>query len=133
MAGYDKYHDELVIVPKGSMARGSGDITPMRGSRSSKADARREIADTNFPKGRRTTAREDYLAGRGTRAEQKERTESMAKGIAARLSTGESLDDIFGMKKGGQVKKMAKGGSVSSASKRADGCAVKGKTKGRMI
>jgi hypothetical protein len=38
-----------------------------------------------------------------------------------------------GMKKGGTVKKMAKGGSVSSASKRADGCAVKGKTKGRFV
>jgi hypothetical protein len=41
-------------------------------------------------------------------------------------------------KKGGSVKscgckKMAKGGSVSSASKRADGIASKGKTKGRMI
>ena len=38
-------------------------------------------------------------------------------------------------KKGGAVKakKMAKGGSVGSASKRADGCCVKGKTKGRMI
>jgi len=33
-------------------------------------------------------------------------------------------------KKGGAVKKMAKGGS---ASKRADGCATKGKTKGRII
>ena len=31
------------------------------------------------------------------------------------------------------VKKMAKGGSVSSASKRADGCAVKGKTKGTIV
>lgn len=31
------------------------------------------------------------------------------------------------------AKKMAKGGSVSSASKRADGCATKGKTKGRMV
>lgn len=31
---------------------------------------------------------------------------------------------------GGQFKK---GGSVSSASKRADGCAVKGKTRGRII
>lgn len=30
-------------------------------------------------------------------------------------------------------KKMAKGGSVSSASKRADGCCTKGKTKGKMI
>ena len=36
-------------------------------------------------------------------------------------------------KKGGKVKCMKKGGSVSSASKRADGCAVKGKTKGRKI
>lgn len=35
-----------------------------------------------------------------------------------------------GMKKGGTVKKMATGGSVS---KRADGCATKGKTRGRMI
>ena len=37
---------------------------------------------------------------------------------------------------GGKVKKMAYGGKVksgSSASKRADGCAVKGKTKGRII
>ena len=36
-------------------------------------------------------------------------------------------------KKGGKVQKMASGGSVSSASKRADGCAVKGKTRGKMI
>ena len=30
-------------------------------------------------------------------------------------------------------KPMKKGGSVSSASKRADGCAIKGKTKGKMV
>ncbi len=36
-------------------------------------------------------------------------------------------------KHGGKVKKYASGGSVSSASKRADGCAVKGKTKGRFV
>jgi hypothetical protein len=40
-------------------------------------------------------------------------------------------------KEGGEVKKkpkkMAKGGKVSSASKRADGCATKGKTKGKMV
>lgn len=35
--------------------------------------------------------------------------------------------DTIGMKKGGKVK------SRSSASKRADGCAIRGKTKGRMI
>ena len=37
------------------------------------------------------------------------------------------------MRKGGKVKKMVNGGKVSSASKRADGCAIKGKTKGRMV
>ena len=35
------------------------------------------------------------------------------------------------MKHGGAVKKMANGGST--ASKRADGCATKGKTKGRFV
>ena len=35
------------------------------------------------------------------------------------------------MKHGGKVKKMAKGGST--ASKRADGCATKGKTRGKMV
>lgn len=43
----------------------------------------------------------------------------------------------FQFKEGGSAKKkpkkMAKGGSVSSASKRADGCATKGKTKGKMV
>jgi hypothetical protein len=47
-------------------------------------------------------------------------------------TTPSSFSEPIGGRKGGAVK-MAKGGSVSSASKRADGCAVKGKTKGRMI
>lgn len=38
-----------------------------------------------------------------------------------------------GMRKGGKVKKMAKGGSVGSASKRADGIAQRGKTRGKMV
>ena len=39
-----------------------------------------------------------------------------------------------GMKRGGPVKKMAKGGVVSSsASSRSDGCVTKGRTKGRMV
>jgi len=39
---------------------------------------------------------------------------------------------LRGKASGGAVKKMAKGGSVSSASKRADGCAQRGKTRGKM-
>jgi hypothetical protein len=35
----------------------------------------------------------------------------------------------IGMKKGGAVKKMASGGKVKSASSRADGCAIRGKTR----
>ena len=46
---------------------------------------------------------------------------------------GTYASGMAGMKKGGTVKKMAKGGSTSSASKRADGCAIKGKTKGRFV
>ena len=43
------------------------------------------------------------------------------------------MSDVVGAKKGGRVKKYAAGGSVSSASKRADGCAQRGKTRGRMV
>jgi hypothetical protein len=41
-------------------------------------------------------------------------------------------DDAPAMKRGGAVKKYASGGSVSSASSRADGIASKGKTRGRI-
>lgn len=54
------------------------------------------------------------------------------RGIGSSIGTLGALR-AAGMKKGGAVKKMAKGGSTSSASKRADGCAVKGKTKGRFV
>lgn len=43
------------------------------------------------------------------------------------------LAEGSGQKKGGIVKKMAKGGKVSSASRRGDGIAQRGKTKGRMV
>jgi predicted phage tail protein len=42
------------------------------------------------------------------------------------------VPEFIGARKGGMVK-MKKGGKVSSASSRADGCAVKGKTKGRIV
>jgi hypothetical protein len=44
----------------------------------------------------------------------------------------ESDADRYGKKRGGVIKKMASGGMASSASKRADGIATKGKTRGRM-
>lgn len=56
-------------------------------------------------------------------------------------STGSFREDLrglgraLGLKKGGKVKKMAKGGVVKapSASRRGDGIAARGKTKGRMV
>jgi hypothetical protein len=51
-------------------------------------------------------------------------------------SVNERMRETFGLKKGGAVKKMAHGGSVKSSvstvSKRGDGIASKGKTKGRI-
>ena len=41
-----------------------------------------------------------------------------------------AVEDSETMCGGGKVKKMAKGGSASA---RADGCAIKGKTKGKMV
>ena len=53
--------------------------------------------------------------------------------VGARTPRAYGATGRFDFKEGGKVKKMAKGGSVSSASKRADGCATKGKTKGRFV
>jgi hypothetical protein len=47
--------------------------------------------------------------------------------IPARSSIG--LRQFKNMKDGGSVKKMSSGGKVKSASSRADGCAVRGKTR----
>ena len=59
--------------------------------------------------------------------------EEMTEEEMREMQRGMSREQPKGMKKGGKVKKMKKGGTVSSASKRADGIAVKGKTKGRFV
>jgi hypothetical protein len=51
------------------------------------------------------------------------------KGAPAAMIKHEKAE-MMGMKKGGATKKMAAGGSASS---RADGCATKGKTKGKLL
>jgi hypothetical protein len=66
-------------------------------------------------------------------------TQSQAVQAVVNKMQGAKLGGFTGMKKGGAVKKKASsktyksGGSVSSASKRADGCAIKGKTKGKIV
>jgi hypothetical protein len=51
--------------------------------------------------------------------------------VGSGKSGGSAGGDFSGMK--GLDKPFKSGGKVSSASKRADGCAIKGKTKGRMV
>jgi hypothetical protein len=54
---------------------------------------------------------------------------NMRESVSPAAREYEAYNDA-GYNKGGKVKKMAKGGSASS---RADGCAVKGKTRGMMV
>jgi hypothetical protein len=70
-------------------------------------------------------------------AEGKERMAAEEKAKAARRKgVADTEYDAMGnpiMRRGGAVKKYASGGSVSSASKRADGIAQRGKTRGRVL
>ena len=65
---------------------------------------------------------------KAARDQQKSAT-SLRNSVSEKAREGEAYNDA-GYKKGGKVKKMAKGGSASS---RGDGCATKGKTKGRFV
>ena len=61
----------------------------------------------------------------GTKEQNEESTERMRKMDEKNPESSQAkVNRVLGMKKGG---------SVSSASKRADGCAVKGKTRGKMV
>ena len=82
--------------------------------------------------------------GRRLSAAAAQRAESMGGsgdiGAASARARGEQVGPPgdYNMKKGGVVKKMAKGGVVKKmaaggASRRGDGCATRGKTKGRMV
>jgi hypothetical protein len=69
--------------------------------------------------------------------QQLEAGESALRGATNRARLKSLREDLdmsgAGMKKGGAVKKYASGGMVGSASRRADGIAIKGKTKCRIV
>jgi hypothetical protein len=61
------------------------------------------------------------------------RENSSGSGPTDTRSVNQRMRESFGLKRGGKVKKMASGGMTSSsASKRADGIATKGKTRGKI-
>lgn len=81
----------------------------------------------------RQQARKDFLARRAAEAKEKLDAEAAKKKAKDAAQAKEFRErQLSPMKKGGAVKKYASGGSVSSASKRADGIAQRGKTKGRI-
>jgi hypothetical protein len=65
----------------------------------------------------------DTVTGEANKS-QDEKIRALEAEVAAGRKTKQQAQAEVGMKKGGKV---------SSASKRADGCAIKGKTKGRMV
>jgi outer membrane protein TolC len=60
---------------------------------------------------------------------ERKRRQMVAENAARRAAAAEQVKARLAQPRPG----MKKGGSVSSASKRADGCATKGKTKGRFV
>lgn len=107
-----------------------------RGTRTtSMAGAGRGVTMPTQPQADSTTAEgmRNYVsrARTGTERDTSEidRVRNLAGAFNVPMRSRASEDDF---KKGGAVKKMASGGMVSSASKRADGIAQKGKTRGKM-
>ena len=78
-------------------------------------------------------ARESGVEAEPTKpkAKPKAKAESKAEPKKKTSSFADKASSFAG--KASSFKKMASGGSVSSASKRADGCAIKGKTRGKMV
>lgn len=110
-----------------------GDISPLAGIMTGKG-AIGELADKGMlgiaPRMIASRAQEKDESKERAAMEQAKEAEAMQKQKMA-AKAPRSMPQKTGME--GGYKGYAKGGKVSSASKRADGCAIKGKTKGRMV
>jgi hypothetical protein len=110
-----------------------GDISPLAGVMTGKG-AIGKLADKGMlgiaPRMIANRAQEKDESKERAAMEQAKEAEAMQKQkMAAKVPR--SRPQKMGME--GGYKGYAKGGKVSSASKRADGCVIKGKTKGRMV
>lgn len=99
-----------------------------------------ELNDLSLRRGAGGEGVEQTLAGLRMQQRLEEMGGSGDLGAASARARGEQIGPPgdYNMKKGGVVKKMAKGGVVKKmatggASRRGDGCATRGKTKGRMV
>ena len=110
------------------------DMTPPRGMRGFRSNA----VPTDEPMPGRMPRREEgapsevmRLQGEAEREMNRRLLQEPSMGTENSRGLLRSMGREDRFKKGGAVKKMASGGSV--ASKRADGCAARGKTKGRFV
>lgn len=133
MAGAKKPAAASTPAPAAKSAAPTPSTTPKSGSYADAAKSSRTLGDVL---GASSNDREQYM---------KDVREGKTKTLGTRfheglrkfgraLATGRpQADEERDMKKGGKVKTYKSGGSVSSASKRADGCAMRGKTRGRVL
>jgi hypothetical protein len=87
------------------------------------AAAKRKAEELNNPKKGVLQTLKDKVMG----------TEEQNQAAKERMRKMDERDPDSTQSKVNKVLGMKSGGKVSSASKRADGCAIKGKTKGRMV
>ena len=101
---------------------------PSAADRASDAKFRKSVKDL------KVTPENAAAIGRGNRSTGMAKGGKMATkfGAAMKKKSADTKGRAM-VKKAGGGKCYASGGSVSSASKRADGCATKGKTKGKMM
>jgi hypothetical protein len=98
-----------------------------------KAVARTSDTSARFPSGAKPILKDDTAKSLSERIkDSRERARTSSTGTDTR-SVSERIRGALGFSKGGATKKYAAGGSVGSASRRADGIATKGKTKCRIV
>ena len=143
----DKFQDQRLVGAAAyenekvgpNMGRGTSGLKDTIGSAMSQtsmrlADKKEEDKPKAKPKAKSTVKKlkdtsGDYWSGTGLSGDMGSASGETGSNMG-QVNKGGYDADSDGMKRGGKVKKMAGGGSASS---RADGCAVKGKTKGRFI
>ena len=129
VSGIERYAQETGI---GTMRQPARDTSPSKSSRTAarptaQAPAARPPVDLRAPPSAAPADVSSMMSNIGTRP-----SFGITPGREVDPRVLNAMQRAGGMKKGGAVKKKS-GGMVSKASKRADGCIIKGKTRGRMV
>jgi len=133
-ADMKKYAKEMEANEKKAIEKRKGDIQSFADKRSPESKAAAEQRMQEYKEGR-TKSMEQFNANMQKisgehDAKMKELRSTTKSGGSGAAGSGLDIEG----KTGRNIKpKLKAGGMVSSASKRADGCCIKGKTKGKMV